>query len=575
MVSPRYTVAPLGHNPVMADSTCLTCGHPFQVTAQANAILSRVSNGVFALPPPVECPLCRRRRRQAWQNEKTLYRRTCDLSGEQMVAIYSPDKPFPVYSHASWNSDGWDALTFGVECDPEKSMFEQFRVLQQRVPRKAQNLISCENCDFNNNLWNSKNAYLSFMSSYLVDCYYDYASWDVKDSIEVWYSKFIQLSHTIIASENLYQCYDCERCFTSSNLHFCKRLIGCSDCFGCYGLKHKRFHIFNEPVSEAEYRDFLAAANLGSARARAAWKQQWNAFLASSPREATVTDDFSELSTGNYLFRTARSEQCFVATDVEDSSWLFESARIKDCADLDFSYSCTLCVDSASAIGCYQSAFLDNCQECTDSYYLSQCAHCTNCFLCIGLKRKSFCILNRQYSEQDYRRLTSVVVAAMTARGEWGRFFPLPLSDFGYNETEAALNLPLTEREAAALGARWCDYVAPLGVSEDAVISASSLPDHVRDADAQILQRAIRCERTGKLFRIISKELAFHQRHEIPLPRLHPLERYRDLIAQHGGTELRAARCVQCQARCDSVYGSEEASLTCPHCFKHWLEAHA
>ena len=493
-----------------------------------------------------------------------------------MVAIYSPDKPFPVYSHESWNSDGWDALSFGIDCDPEASMLEQFRALQQLVPRKAQNLISCENCDFNNNLWNGKNAYLSFMSSYLVDCYYDYASWDVKDSIEVWYSKFIQLSHTIIASENLYQCYECERCFNSNNLHFCKRLTGCSDCFGCYGLKHKRFHIFNEPVGETEYRDFLAAAELGSSVARERWRERFGTLLRGLPREASVADDFSEEFTGNYVFRTARSEQCFVATDVEDSSWLFESARIKDSADLDFSYTCTLCYDSASAINCYQSAFLDNCQECRDCYYLVQCMQCSNCFGCIGLKRKSFCIFNRQYSEQEYRRLMSALVANMRGRGEWGRFFPIGLSDFGYNETEAALNLPLSPQSAAAIGAGWSEYLAPIGVAEDAVIEASALPDRIEEVDEGVLQRAIRCERTGKLFRIIAKELAFHQTHRIPLPRLHPLERYRALIAHHGGTELREALCSLCGNGCETVFGQEHNnSLACPTCFKGWLESQA
>ncbi len=553
--------------------SCTRCGREFQHSRKFRDLLQKIALGGHEFPLPSSCPSCRRRTRQAWQNEKTLYRRHCDLSHKPTIAIYPPNTDFPVYSHESWISDGWDALEYGLELNLERSFFLQFRQLQKVVPRKAQNLISCENCDFNNNLWYGKNAYLSFMSSYLVDCYYDYASWDVKDSIEVWYSKYIELSHTIVASENLYGCIDCERCFHSDHLYFCNRLTGCSHCFGCYGLKQKKFCIFNEPVSETEYWAFLKAAELGSAAAHKRWREKFRSFLSGLPRDAVIADDFSEDYSGNYLFRTARSENCFVATDVEDCAWLFESARTKDCADLDFSYSTTLCYDSASAIGCHQSAFLDNCQDCSDSYYLSQCAHCTNCFGCIGLRRQSFCILNRQYSEAEYHEKVAALIAAMSKRDEWGEFFPIELSDFGYNQTEAALNMPLSKAEAIAAGANWSDYEAPIGVSLELQIDAADLPDHVRDADASILQKAIRCETTGRLFRIIAKELAFHQAHGVPLPRVHPLERYRALIAPHGGTELKPVRCASCGTECESVYAnSSEQPLVCRPCFTEWLD---
>jgi hypothetical protein len=36
----------------------------------------------------------------------------------------------------------------------------------------------------------------------------------------------------------------------------------------------------------------------------------------------------------------------------------------------------------------------------------------------------------------------------MKSTGEWGEFFPLPLSPFGYNETVAQDYFPLTSEEA-------------------------------------------------------------------------------------------------------------------------------
>lgn len=553
---------------------CKTCAEPYSPSEKLLGILRRVASHGLSIPPPPECPRCSRLRRQAWQNEKSLYHRTCDLSGKKIVSVYSPDKPFPVYGHEAWISDDWDAGSFAQPYDASRSFFEQFHELHRKVPRKAQNLVQCENCDFNNNLWSSKNAYLSFMSSYLVDCYYDYASWDVKNSIEVWYSKFIELSHTIISSENLYGCIECERCFHSNALRLCKRCSGCSHCFGCYGLKQKQFHIFNEPVGETEYHRFMREAAFGSWQANRDWRERAHAFFATLPQEAIVADDFSEDFTGNFVFRTVRSESCFVATDVEDCVDLFESARTKDCAGLDFSYTCTLCYDSASTIQSFQCAFLDNCSHCNESYYLSQCDNCTHCFGCVGLRRKSFCILNKQYSEAEYFPVRNAIVTALTSRGEWGSFFPIALSDFGYNETEAALNRPLRREDAASLGASWSEYQASSGAPQQEVLSADALPDHIADAGDDVLLRAWRCTRTARPYRIIAKELEFHRGYEIPLPRIHPLERYRDLVAHHGGTSLQSSRCTRCHtATHASTVAADSSQLCCFSCFRSWLAA--
>lgn len=53
------------------------------------------------------------------------------------------------------------------------------------------------------------------------------------------------------------------------------------------------------------------------------------------------------------------------------------------------------------------------------------------------MKKKNFCILNKEYSEKDYKKLIGELIEAMTERGEYGEFLPAEYSPFEYGETAA------------------------------------------------------------------------------------------------------------------------------------------
>ena len=83
--------------------------------------------------------------------------------------------------------------------------------------------------------------------------------------------------------------------------------------------------------------------------------------------------------------------------------------------------------------------------------YSHLCADCEFCFGCIGLKHKKYCILNKQYSEDEYFQNVSMILDEMVARGEWGEFFPVKYSPYGYNRSGATLYEKLTKNQALAL----------------------------------------------------------------------------------------------------------------------------
>ena len=79
--------------------------------------------------------------------------------------------------------------------------------------------------------------------------------------------------------------------------------------------------------------------------------------------------------------------------------------------------------------------------------YSDSCSSSNHLFGCIGLRNKSYCILNKQYTKEEYEVLVPRIIEHMMKTGEWGEFFPATLSPFGYNETVAMEYFPLS-REA-------------------------------------------------------------------------------------------------------------------------------
>src|SRR3989338_2698214 len=123
------------------EKICKNCSNKFQIFPEDLDFYRHISptfnNEKFEIPPPAFCPACRRQRRMSFRNERSLYARKCDFTGQNIISVYSPDKPFKVFQHAKWETDAWDAMDYGRDYDPGKSFFEQFSDLQTVVPKKA------------------------------------------------------------------------------------------------------------------------------------------------------------------------------------------------------------------------------------------------------------------------------------------------------------------------------------------------------------------------------------------------------------------------------------------------------
>ena len=112
------------------------------------------------VPPPTFCPQCRLARKLIWRNERSLYKRTCDLCKRDIIAMYKADAIFPVYCHECWWGDKWDPLDYGHEYDSNIPFFEQLKELQKVVPRPSSYSTKNVNSEYCNFTAHMKNGYL-------------------------------------------------------------------------------------------------------------------------------------------------------------------------------------------------------------------------------------------------------------------------------------------------------------------------------------------------------------------------------------------------------------------------------
>jgi hypothetical protein len=71
-----------------------------------------------------------------------------------------------------------------------------------------------------------------------------------------------------------------------------------------------------------------------------------------------------------------------------------------------------------------------------------------DCFGCVGLKNKQYCIFNKQYTKEAYIETVQRLIEHMQTLGEWGRFSPQEHAPFSYNESVAQTYFPLDASQA-------------------------------------------------------------------------------------------------------------------------------
>jgi len=326
-------------------------------------------------------------------------------------------------------------------------------------------------------------------------------------------------------STNLYECFyvenseNCRECLMSYDL------IGCNNCIECYGLRNKSNYIRNKPASKDDIdrrKKELLESRLNIEKARA----EFDTWTVTFPRKfANIVK--CENSTGNAL-RNCKNTLGYSTYNAIDCRYFNNGDSPISCYDVFQSGKPELCYEGITPDESYLTHFTAWCWRCRNLLYSDNNISLYDSIGCSGFKHGQYCILNKQYSKEEYELLAAKIIEKMIECGEWGEYFPMSISPFGYNETSAQDYHPKTKGEALEIGAKWQAKDYSLKYDGDYYSDTYDISDYLQDEAKReaLLSGVLRCEKTDKPYKITPQELAYYIKNEIPIPQKHPDERF-------------------------------------------------
>lgn len=495
------------------------------------------------------------------------------LTGEPLLSCVHPDSPLKVITDKEWHA----ADFLGTQSiNSSQSILQQLTQLVFSTPLPATFDNGSNRGSIGVEMIDAEDCYLGFggLGMRRLD-YYSIGS-NSEDCVDVTNVNDIRECTQINHCDRLYRCrYTLESydCINGTFLFDCRN---CEFCFGATNQRNKKYLFFNKQLSKEQWEDAVSRIDLCSYQV---WQQQYEAFQTLMREDAIWPERFlvnCDDCQGDYLTRCVRVHEGFWQIDSKDCFWSPFNAENEDGY---FTVWAGRISQSYSSVCVWECQELRNCFGCEYSRQLEYCYRCLNCeycFGCVGLKRQRFCIFNKQYSEEEYWKLVDALKCAMLDRGEYGRFFSPACSPYGYQFAIGMLFSVYDEDELSLLGAPLFDKTASSVVeAEHGVIISTNLPDSSLDPSAaSFVSKPILDPISKRLYSITPREFAFYQKHQLPLPRQHPLERLWALCKLSNAIFPVKGQCDNCSKSLSFHPNQTFASrkVFCEPCYLRYIE---
>ena len=562
--------------------TCQNCKKDFTIESEDFNFYEKIK-----VPPPTFCSECRLQRRVSWRNERIFFHRNCGNCGKKIISIYE-NKNIKVYCQECWLSDDWEASEYSQEYDFTKNFFEQFIELFKKVPQINLNgHVSNKNSPFVNYIVEANNCYLCFGGGYIENVMFSNLGVDMKDSAEIYFSS---------NCENCYEISNCQKCYglyfgnnskDCMDSYFLQDCVNCNNCIMSCNLRNKSYFIKNKQLTKEEYliqkEDFLKLLNKSPYLAKDEFKKHLLNFpkrFSNIAKSVNCTgDNISESSNIRNCFSVKKAENCQNSQDVINFiKDVYDSTSIGLNTQVVYeSVTASINVSNTN----FSCVSRNNSMNISYSYFMTSCS---NCFGCVGLRNKQYCIFNKQYTKEQYEEMIPKIIKHMNdmpyidAKGrvyKYGEFFPPELSPFCYNETIAQEYFPLTKEEALNQGYKWKDKEER---NYQIDIKNEDIPDNIKEVNESIINKVIECSHKGtcneqctEAFKVIPAELQFYQRMNLPLPHLCPNCRHYNRLKQRNPLKLWHRHCMKegCTNEFETSYAPERPEIIyCERCYQ-------
>lgn len=300
-----------------------------------------------------------------------------------------------------------------------ETFLKELQRLINSFPKSHTHTLNSENCEYGDQLYFCKNMLYCFDCNKSADCLYGFNMYSSVNCVDCNYA---------INSQLCYEAVEAIGCFNSNFLEYCTNMrdssfsyncLNCNDVFGCVSLTNKSFCIFNRQLTEEEYKvQITKFRTLPAEKALAMLEELKQRYPLTQTRGINNVNS----PYGNNIDNCKDCYLCFDSSGLENCGYLYDCGT--GCkysydgvfsGDLELSYES---IDSGTLFNCSYAIWSGHCH---DSSYILSCSDVKNCLGCTNLAHKEYCILNRQFTKEEYEKIAPKILEDLKSKNlGWG-----------------------------------------------------------------------------------------------------------------------------------------------------------
>ncbi len=441
-----------------------------------------------------------------------------------LITRYADFVDLNIIHYKDWFEQQSKFTEYGIDYDFNKSFFENFEILMKKMPwpNVYHYSMENENADYADILRMSKNVYLSKVV--IQDCSNVLYSYVVKENSHnvfnsvfvIWNNDNIYWSFWVFNSFNVFYS---KYIVNSSDIWFSTNLIGCKECIFCDWLENASYCINNVQYSKEEY------------------EKKKQEILSQKEK---FEDWYNNLNAKWKNFGSQNVDWEFVVNSQDVQQWYF-GYNIKNWnkfffiggtnGDEDFEW--LMFAWSPYLREAYNSSMFWDTEKVYfswlvgtgyDIWYSMYVHNIKYCFGCIGLMDKEFCILNKQYTKEEYFEMKKKILNQMDKEWTLWKYFPASLNLFYFNETWADILWNFDKQEIISEWYKWNEEWIKVDIPANVKLVNIKDVDIV-NFDENVL-KVVYSDDKWNYWRIMPLEYKFLKKYWLPLPRIHWLDRF-------------------------------------------------
>ena len=283
---------------------------------------------------------------------------------------------------------------------------------------------------------------------------------------------------------------------------------------------------------------------------------------------------------GDYVYESKNAHEMYKVRYVEDGKFcqIITSNSAKDVYDYtEWGMDAEKIIESITAgLQVSQIKFSSGVwNSCINIEYGVYNISSSSTFGCINIKKKQYCVLNKQYSKEEYEKLRAKIMEDLEknpyidSKGrvfKYGEFLPYDLSPYDYNESTASWYFPQSKGEVLKNGWRWHEEIPS---AYKPTMKAEQMPDSIHDVKDDIVNEIFECIDCKKAWRVIKPEIDLLRRFDLPLPRKCPNCRYKERFSRINPPKLWDRTCAKCGKAIKTSYVPERSEVIyCSECYQ-------